>query len=113
MGNWTKIFGPTTLGRYGAKNIFLVRKNVPDDVDELSQSDLDILESVWHKFGWMNASQVRNWTHLHCPEYTDIASGRLPIDYAQISRALQIDDPGEISDYVNEYRSIEAAFAKE
>src|ERR1700730_721904 len=76
----------------GSKDMLLVA----ECDDEISRSDRDILQSVWEQFGWMNTNQVRQWTHLHCPEYTEVASGRLPIDYTQIARALQLDDPNEI-----------------
>jgi uncharacterized phage-associated protein len=90
----------------GSKDILLVAER---EHDEISESDFDILDSVWDQFGFMTTSQVRRWTHLHCSEYREVSSGCLPIDYRQIARALQLDDPNEIGDRVDEYRSLNAA----
>jgi uncharacterized phage-associated protein len=90
----------------GSKDILLVAER---EHDEISESDFDILDSVWDQFGFMTTSQVRRWTHLHCPEYREVSLGCLPIDYRQIARALQLDDPNEIGDRVDEYRSLNAA----
>jgi uncharacterized phage-associated protein len=99
--------------REGSKEVLLVTEHAKEDVemDELSESDLDIVDSVWNKFGWMSTSQIRKWTHLHCSEYTEIDAGRLPIDYLQLARALHVSNPADVVDHVNEYRSAEAALA--
>ena len=59
-----------------------------DDLDELSQADIDVLESVWAQFGHMDKWAIRNYTHNHCPEWTDPNGSSVPISYENVFRAL-------------------------
>lgn len=62
--------------------------------DRLSRADHAILEATWNEFGGMTASQIRNWTHLNCPEYVEVELGsRLPIDLSEIMEQVGIPDP--------------------
>lgn len=61
--------------------------------DRLSRADRVILDEIWGEFGHMTASQIRNWTHLHCPEYVEVDEGsRLPIDISEILRVVGVPD---------------------
>ena len=44
-----------------------------DDLDELSDADINILNKVWSEFGTMDKWQLVEWTHdpLHIPEWED------------------------------------------
>jgi uncharacterized phage-associated protein len=46
-------------------NHIRAKRQAEGDLDELSESDRIILDAVWLKFGYMSASEIRNWTHLH------------------------------------------------
>lgn len=62
--------------------------------DHLSRSDRAILDATWEEFGHMTASQIRNWTHRHCPEYVEVGpSNSLPIDLSEIMAQVGIRDP--------------------
>lgn len=64
--------------------------------DRLSRADRRILDATWDEFGGMTASQLRNWTHDHCPEYVEVGpDSRLPIDLAEIMRQVGRDDPDD------------------
>jgi uncharacterized phage-associated protein len=92
---------------YVAKNgnIVVSLKDTDDShLDEFSRSELEALRAVWDQFGEMTASKVRNYTHLHCPEYREIKSGRIQISYEEVLRALNWPDiPGALLE-VDEYR---------
>ncbi len=75
------------IARHGNK-IFAVRRFDRDDLDELSNAELRTLASVWERYGHMSASQLRNFTHDHCPEYTETDGKRIPIDYAKLLVAV-------------------------
>lgn len=61
--------------------------------NRLSLADRAILEATWDEFGGMTASQIRNWTHEHCPEYVEVEPGsRLPIDLSEIMGQVGIVD---------------------
>lgn len=59
-----------------------------NDLDELSQFDIDVLESVWKEFGHMDKWQIRDYTHDHCPEWIDPEGSSLPIPTERIFVAL-------------------------
>ena len=40
---------------------------VPEDLDELSQAEMAVLDSVWRQFGAMDKWEIRDRTHQHCP----------------------------------------------
>lgn len=71
------------------------------DLDELSRAEIEVMASVWMVHGHLSASQLRNYSHEHCPEYTEIENGRIPIEYEAILNALSVPDPaGTASDAV-------------
>ncbi len=42
-----------------------------EDLDELSEADIDILDSIMVEFGHMSKFQIRDFTHNHCAEWQD------------------------------------------
>ncbi|MGO3569672.1 MAG: Panacea domain-containing protein [Serratia grimesii] len=54
--------------------------------DELSRSDIRILDEVYAQFGHMNRYDLRDMTHLAdvCPEWHDPGRSRTPIDVREI-----------------------------
>jgi uncharacterized phage-associated protein len=62
--------------------------------DRLSRADRAILDDTWAEFGGMTASQIRNWTHRHCPEYVEVGpAASLPIDLPELLAQVGIPDP--------------------
>jgi uncharacterized phage-associated protein len=62
--------------------------------DRLSRADRAILDEIWNEFGGMTASQIRNWTHRHCPEYVEVdPATRLPIDLSELLAQVGVADP--------------------
>lgn len=43
----------------------------PEALRALSPADMRLLDEVWERFGGMTGSQLRRYTHDHCPEYED------------------------------------------
>lgn len=62
------------------------------ELDDLSDIEIDIAEEIWSRFRNMTASQIRNYTHKNCSEYTEIESGRLPISYRDVLKAVGSDN---------------------
>ncbi len=96
----------------GRKNIYLVSGCSQDSLDRLSEYDIDILSSIWEQFGWMSASQIRNWTHDNCPEYIEIEKGRLPISLNSMAQSVGLDPADDLEKSVAEYRAMEAVFSE-
>ena len=64
----------------------------PDVLLELSDSDIEILDEVWNRFGHMNRFQIRDWTHRNCPEWRDPHGSMLPMTYGDLFRALEFSE---------------------
>jgi uncharacterized phage-associated protein len=90
--------------------IVALKKFTREDLDEISDAEMDILERTWGEFGHMTASQLRNYSHDHCPEYTETA-GRIPISYRDVIEALGASDAeAELVDReISEFRREESA----
>ena len=58
------------IAKVGRQDVYKVSGLTAEDFDEISASDAEILDQLWKQFGHMTSSQIRNWTHDNCPEYT-------------------------------------------
>jgi uncharacterized phage-associated protein len=63
-----------------------------DDLLELSDDDVAVLDETWDHFGHMNKWQIRDYTHQHCPEWTDPNGSMIPMEYTDLFRALDFSD---------------------
>ena len=70
-------------------NITLALRSQPaqKDYDELSESDIGILEKTFQNFGSMSPYEIRDFTH-DLPEYEDPQGTSAPISYRKILKAL-------------------------
>jgi uncharacterized phage-associated protein len=62
-----------------------------NDLDHLSDADLAVLQTVWERFGHMSKWELRDYTHRHCPEWTDPHGSSLPIKEIDLLRILGTD----------------------
>lgn len=82
-----------------------------EELDHLSDADIRVIEHVWDKFGWMTASQLKNYAQENCPEYQAVAAGiRAPIPYSDLYEAIGHPDPLAASDEVTRHRRRSAFF---
>ena len=88
----------------------LSRSRTEDDIDELSEYDVEVLQSVWDKFGAMTRWEIRDWTHENCPEWEDPAGSCQPIPPARILKYLHIENAQEIATEMAQHRQIDALF---
>lgn len=91
-----------------AHRISSVRTTADLEFDEVSARELRVLDSVWDFFGRMSTSEVRQWTHDHCPEYEEVMTGRRPIEYRRIFEAVGSEDPAARASAVVESRRFAA-----
>jgi len=61
-----------------------------EELNELSDADLDVLETVWRQFGGMDQWTLSGWTHTNCPEWKDPHGSSLPIDEEALLRHLGV-----------------------
>lgn len=64
----------------------------PDDLLNLSDSDIEILESIWAEFGHKTGNELRAYTHT-LPEYEEQAPGkRSLINQVKLLKALGFNE---------------------
>lgn len=64
------------------------------DLDELSEADIDVLETVWRNFGHMDRYTLRTYTHEHLPEWEDPKGSMIPMSEERRLTAI-LGDPEE------------------
>ena len=50
-----------------------------DDLDQLSDADLEVLDSTWRAFGHMNQWELVEYTHKNLPEWQNPNGSSIPI----------------------------------
>lgn len=84
------------------------------DLDQLSDADLDVMESVWSHFGHMDKWTLRDYTHQNCPEWQNPNGSALPITDESVFLALGVppEQAVELGRQVNFERQMDALLAK-
>lgn len=59
-----------------------------DDLDELSRSEIAILQSIYEQYGHMGQYDLRDYTHDHCAEWEDPKGSSIPIPVERIFAAM-------------------------
>lgn len=63
-------------------------ENPKIELKALSRADLKVLDSIWKEFGHMQAWELRNWTHDHCPEWHDPNKSSVAIDANELFESI-------------------------
>ena len=95
------------IRRHGLDTIVAVRSMKRQDLDHVSDAELEILDLTWKRFSARSPSSLRNYTHTACPEYTEISEGSKPISYLEVFRALGRDDAEELDREVRHMREFD------
>ena len=74
-----------------------------DDLDELSRSELKILDNVFIEFGSMDKFEIVDYTHDYCTEWVNPNGSSFPIKPESILRAVGKNDE-QISQLVIKYK---------
>ena len=82
-----------------------------DDFDELSESDIEILEEIWQTFGGMNEDELSEWTHQpeNIPEWQDPDGGSIPISLKTIMENVGVEN---VDEHYAQWVSLEADVKK-
>lgn len=96
----------------GPKDVYSVR-DVTCDLDQISESDLSVLESIVSEHKGKTGSQMRSWTHAskNVPEYTEVTgTQRFPISYADMAAGVDTRHPEDVAETVRSHRLLEKMF---
>ncbi|EPT0794496.1 TPA: Panacea domain-containing protein [Yersinia enterocolitica] len=59
-----------------------------DSLDELSEADIEVMDSIFTEFGNMNKYQIRDFTHDHCAEWQNPGQTSVAIPMSATFAAL-------------------------
>lgn len=87
-GGWDALIAERNDRYMALKSTDLIKSE--DDLRELSESDLEILRSIWSQFGKWSALKLRDYTHNpeNCPEWEDPDGSSIPIKLEKLFEVL-------------------------
>jgi uncharacterized phage-associated protein len=82
----------------------------PDNLDELSDADVEVLDAIWDQFGHVDQWELVDWTHdpHNIPEWEDPQGSSQPIPLRRIMEALGIENAVEQEKAVQDSRRASA-----
>ncbi|WP_395015435.1 Panacea domain-containing protein [Dongia sp.] len=83
-----------------------------DDLDELSDAEIEVLGEVWGQFGRMDRFALVKYTHDNCPEWEDPHGSSSPIPYQRILRYLGKPHASDTAHEIESLRNLDAAIAR-
>ncbi len=94
------------MGKRAGFDLPLNRGVTLDSLDELSRSDLKILEDTWTEFKDIEKYELAEWTHKYCPEWQNPGDSSIPIEFSTIFKNLNKPDPADLADEVAAERKL-------
>ncbi len=93
--------------------VSLIREAARNNLDHLSDADIEILESIWAQFGAMDKWEIVEYTHEHLGEWRNPNGSSLPINGFDLLRELgkSEEESAAIAEDIREQREIHAAIA--
>lgn len=94
-------------------NLSLARDNLTeDDLDELSDADIEVLDAVWDRFGHMGKWQLRDWTHVQAnvPEWENPGRSSWLIPIERMMAHLDVQNVEEQAAAVRDFDRIDTLF---
>lgn len=84
-----------------------------EDLDELSRSEMKILDRVLNQFKDFSNFELRDWTHEpeNVPEWTNPNGSSFPISLEQIMASVGVDNPHEKAENFRAIKSVDDIFA--
>jgi len=84
-----------------------------NDLDELSEADIQALDATWEKFGQMGPWTLRDWTHVkrNVPEWEDPHGSSIPIPLRRIMAHVGVPNPDTQAELLEEHEEIDQLFA--
>jgi uncharacterized phage-associated protein len=89
-------------------------KDPKEDLLQLSDAELEILESVWQEFGGFGSFELADLTHTICEEWEDPHGSSIPITRSRLLRSVGFDPETskELEERIESNQRIDLAFSK-
>lgn len=83
-----------------------------DDLEELSDADVECLDIVWASFGSMSKWEIKDWTHdpKNVPEWEDPDGGSIPIPLERMMKYLGVKNVEDQIKVIEEHKEIDRLF---
>lgn len=83
-------------------------------LDHLSETEIEILDDLWGRFGKWDRYALRDWTHVkdNIPEWADPSGSSLPINHVTVFTGLGKAEPEMLAGHVSQRRGISKAFSQ-
>lgn len=90
----------------------LTDRGLSEGFDDLSESDLDVLNATWGEFGALGRWQLRDFTHT-LPEWEDPGDSMKPIDMHKLLTSLGYSNEAaeHMLEQLRQHRAIDRQFA--
>lgn len=90
------------------------RKFTRDDLDHLSDADLEVLNTVWRDFGHMNQWELVEFTHKHLAEWQDPHGSSVPIreEAILIAAGIPAEKARELAGAILAEHELDRTFAR-
>lgn len=98
-----------------ANHQLAVKDNITyDDLDELSEADIQCLEAVWKRFGGMTKWEIRDWTHEreNVPEWEDPHGSSVPIPLERMMSFVGVVDATSQAQMIEDQIEVDRLFAR-
>ena len=99
------------IGDRAGYEVGLVSPVSDEDLDQLSDAELDTLRHVWNSFGHMDRYEIRDWTHRNCPEWEDPHGSSAPITFERVLAFLNKSQAREIAEDILAHRVVRSVLA--
>ena len=84
-----------------------------DDLDQLSDAEIEVLAEIWAELGHMDQYQVRDFTHEKCLEWEDPNGSSYPIPYERIFKFLGKQNSTELARRIESEKILDSLMAGE
>ena len=90
-------------------DVVLIKSVSREELDHLSDADIEVLADVWDEFGHMDRWQISEYTHEHCKEWKNPNRSSLPISDFQLLVALghNEEEANEMAQLIGEQRDLD------
>lgn len=105
---WSGLIGARANNKLSLKNEINISV-----LNELSESDIEILDQIWSKFGGMEKFELVDYTHDNCPEWVDPCGSSNPIRLEQLFTAVgrSESEAKAMAANIREHRYVDEMFA--
>ena len=79
-----------------------------DDLDRLSEAEIEVLKSVWKRWHFLNEWQLVDHVHT-LPEWVDPHGSSLPVPYKELFRLLNKEHSDKLAEEVERRRALSKA----